>query len=127
MAITSVQLFEQGSPTALWMGRTTAWNIVRGDRADLRPRRVGWLATDPDVALAHGVGDTRCGRPKTWLWEDAAGMWSDQTPSAGTLPGSDLMGGLAMVFDESRGVVVLLSPGSVPSGPILRVWELAVP
>jgi hypothetical protein len=79
------------------------------------------VAADPISGLAWLATSTGL-----WAWDGAAGTWTDHSlAGAAALPWRDPG---AMVFDESRGTLVLLIPGTDVSGhPVLRLFERAVP
>jgi Kelch motif protein len=61
-----------------------------------------------------------------WAWNGGPGTWTDHSVAAA--PALPWSGAAPMVFDESRGTLVLLVYGSDVAGhPVLRLFERAVP
>lgn len=82
---------------------------------------VSGAATDPIAGVTWFASPT-----SVWAWNGATKSWSDHSaPGAAALPWDHRA---TMVFDESRGTLVLLAPGfDVDERAVLHLYERAVP
>ena len=102
--------------TTLWP--TTQLNPPPG------PSQGDAVATDPITGLTWLVSPT-----SVWAWDGATGTWTDHSAAgAAAHPWTGDPTAAAMVFDESRGTLVLLVPGTdAGSHPMVHLFERAVP